>query len=504
MTVNNKVRAVDYNTIQARVANILGVGSQNRGYGQTVRSSQVSSGTATVPANKITTAEWLNLYYDIFNIYRHQTNANPTATQLPLLVSNDVVRSDADATTFRATRSGTSLIVTEVSSGKLAIGQAISGTGVTAGTITGVAATQTPITITSFNNKTGTGTGPFTIVLNFALQDRAPTIGVFYTVAGNSNAAYNGSFRCIASTTTTITLSYSTDPGTYGSGATTVTITSAPNPYGRTTWTTSSSQTLATSTTMTANRATTYPITAYDTLSTTLDDITNRFRLPAGQFSTVNHGTSSTSWPGVYGATWSSLIECTVTVEFTTAAQARAFFNSGGVIRFAAAQTGGSDVVPGTTLPSGNAFTNVPQNSSWRAILIAAGTIEFGGNTPTSGLPPASNGTNYFRLSSTYQNIVAPTTGSTSYVNNSYRIQARSPGVVNNINGTARTIEFLIQWIDNHAGTGSPTVGPDVVNGTFSLSVSSLVATGTTVPSGSFTTQTPTVTLGAILEPTAN
>jgi hypothetical protein len=178
MTVNNKVRAVDYNTIQTRVANILGVGSQNRGYGQTVRSSQVSSGTASVAANKITTTEWLNLYYDIFNIFRHQTNTNPTATQLPLLVSNDVVRSDADATTFRATRSGTNLIVTEVSSGKLAVGQAISGAGVTAGTITGVAATQTPITISSFRSKTGTGTGPFTVGLNIPTQDRIEDLAV--------------------------------------------------------------------------------------------------------------------------------------------------------------------------------------------------------------------------------------------------------------------------------------------------------------------------------------
>jgi hypothetical protein len=45
---------------------------------------------------------------------------------------------------------------------------------------------------------------------------RAPGIGVFYTVDGNSNSDYNGNYLCTASTTTSITLEYQADPGTAG------------------------------------------------------------------------------------------------------------------------------------------------------------------------------------------------------------------------------------------------------------------------------------------------
>ena len=49
-----------------------------------------------------------------------------------------------------------------------------------------------------------------------ASYERAPGIGTFYTVNGNTNTEYNGNFLCTASTTTSITLSYQTDPGTAG------------------------------------------------------------------------------------------------------------------------------------------------------------------------------------------------------------------------------------------------------------------------------------------------
>lgn len=78
----------------------------------------------------------------------------------------------------------------------------------------------TSMDVTSFGSKTGSG--PYLVTLNFASQTVAPVVGSTYVVAGNGTSAYNGSFRVVASTTTTITLSYPTDPGTWGAGTTTV------------------------------------------------------------------------------------------------------------------------------------------------------------------------------------------------------------------------------------------------------------------------------------------
>ena len=60
------------------------------------------------------------------------------------------------------------------------------------------------------------GTGTTATTGGTASYVRAPGIGVFYTVDGNSNSAYNGNFLCSASTTTSITLAYQVDPGTAG------------------------------------------------------------------------------------------------------------------------------------------------------------------------------------------------------------------------------------------------------------------------------------------------
>jgi len=58
---------------------------------------------------------------------------------------------------------------------------------------------------------------------NIPIQGSAPTTGVTYVVSGNSNSSFNGTFTCTASSPTSITLSYSSNPGTYNTGATTIT-----------------------------------------------------------------------------------------------------------------------------------------------------------------------------------------------------------------------------------------------------------------------------------------
>lgn len=86
MAVGDKIRKIDYNTIQTRVANILGTGSASLGYGQTVQSSQVNE------TNKITVNEWGQLRNDIINIYRHQNNSIPTTVQLPETIVDASIR----------------------------------------------------------------------------------------------------------------------------------------------------------------------------------------------------------------------------------------------------------------------------------------------------------------------------------------------------------------------------------------------------------------------------
>ena len=66
------------------------------------------------------------------------------------------------------------------------------------------------------------GTGPYYVTFSVPTQIAA-TVSRSYTVTGNSNDLYNVSCLVSASSTTSITLLYITDPGTFGSGATTAT-----------------------------------------------------------------------------------------------------------------------------------------------------------------------------------------------------------------------------------------------------------------------------------------
>lgn len=86
MPVGDKIRTVEYNTVQSRVANVLGTGSGNTGYGQPVQSSQVTT------SNNISVNDWGALRNDIINIYRHQTNNIPDTTILPNAIEGASIR----------------------------------------------------------------------------------------------------------------------------------------------------------------------------------------------------------------------------------------------------------------------------------------------------------------------------------------------------------------------------------------------------------------------------
>jgi hypothetical protein len=93
----------------------------------------------------------------------------------------------------------------------------------TASAPTGISANAVSLTLTGYN--TTSGTGPFLVTFNFPTTASLGTnggVGAYFSIVGNSNAAYNGVFLCTASTSTSIQLSYTADPGTYGAGTTTL------------------------------------------------------------------------------------------------------------------------------------------------------------------------------------------------------------------------------------------------------------------------------------------
>jgi len=108
-----------------------------------------------------------------------------------------------------------------VSSSNIVRGQTVSEVTTTTASSTAATLALNPVTISSFTSKTGTG--PYLVTFAIPSQTTAPETGIQYTITGNSNTLYNMLTTCTASTTTSITLSYSMDPGTYGTGTTTVT-----------------------------------------------------------------------------------------------------------------------------------------------------------------------------------------------------------------------------------------------------------------------------------------
>ena len=66
-----------------------------------------------------------------------------------------------------------------------------------------------------------TGTGPYYVTFSFVTQGSAPVVSRSYTISGNENTLYNGSYSVLSSTTSSMVLTYLADPGVYGAGATT-------------------------------------------------------------------------------------------------------------------------------------------------------------------------------------------------------------------------------------------------------------------------------------------
>jgi len=77
------IKATHYNDIQSKIANVLGTGSNDYGYGQTVLSSQIS------PGAKISVNQWSNLRTDILKARIHQTGSATLKTPRNTTVITD-------------------------------------------------------------------------------------------------------------------------------------------------------------------------------------------------------------------------------------------------------------------------------------------------------------------------------------------------------------------------------------------------------------------------------
>jgi hypothetical protein len=210
-----------------------------------------------------------------------------------------------------------------------------------------------------------------------------------------------------------------------------------------------------------------HPNNQYNTQADTA--IANKFNIGTGQF-VIESATSATRTTA-----WNSSLTTTVTVTFSTADQARHFFNSGSKIRCASSRTGG---------------TASPQNSSWSNVLDSAGTVAFGGNTA---------GLNFYNLTNSYQTFFN-LSSSAPYTVNQYRIEVRS-NVADNTSGGAYELYFRVTYTDTYTygGGGSPSF-PDNVNGTLTLTVDELRASGTLQPlgTGPFVITSPSYSISGI------
>lgn len=471
MTVNKKIQVADYNNIRTKVVNVLGDGSATFGYGQPIRSAAVSD------SKIVGTTEWNNLRNDILSVFVHQNGINPT--NLSQVLINNIIKSDSDVTSFVASISGTTMTVTSVTSGMLAVGQTITATGVTSGTqITGLIAN--PAIAVSGVSGISLVSNYYEVTFNIATQSAALPTDQYCTISGSTNTNFNGTFLILTSNTTSVKLKYEVDPGSYTGGTTTLAM-SRQNPWGYSVWTITPSQTVA-SRTMSANNSSLFPYLQYDTIADILQE--NRFLVATNQRKVVNKGSSSKTWPDETSSVWNTTLSTTITVQFTNATKARQFFNAGGEIQIASARAGGS---------------NTTQNNAWTSLLSSAGSQSFGGQNPGAGLGSPYDGSNFYKLTNAYQTWYT-TSSSSPYTLNFYKISAKMIGSnqTNNQNGTATGIEFLVEWIDGYTDPGFPAPG-DAVDGTITLSAATQEATGNLIPSGQFVVESPSVSFGAFV-----
>ena len=214
------------------------------------------------------------------------------------------------------------------------------------------------------------------------------------------------------------------------------------------------------------------PNSNYDTILE--QAVANRFQI-AGSQSVVNSAASQT-----YTTPWSASLTTTLTCTFSTADEARYFFNSGGKIRFTTSLSGGSPTA---------------QINAWTNFLASVGTRSFGADT---------GAVNYYTLTNSFQIYdQISVSAAYQYSGNNYRLEART-NVSNNSTGTATQLFLRVTLTDGYTDPATAPHSPgtippeDVVNGTVTITASELKAAGLLQPSGTFTVASPSYSFSVV------
>ena len=172
--------------------------------------------------------------------------------------------------------------------------------------------------------------------------------------------------------------------------------------------------------------------------------ITTNNRVCADNQRSVETGISSTR-----STAWNTILYHQVTVSFTTALQARYFFNAGGQIRFSAYRTGTASNTKDTE------WTNMLGNNTSPSGM---GTIAFDytqtstvAGTSAVGRAGTGSAIGFYDLTTTNQQIYITTAAAGVYLENDYNIQARLNTAFGS--GTEPTqIIFTFQFRDDDTG----------------------------------------------------
>lgn len=194
-----------------------------------------------------------------------------------------------------------------------------------------------------------------------------------------------------------------------------------------------------------------------------------RFSLSPSQSTVTTRGTRT------FTSEWTVSLIVEASMIFSTADQARYFFNSGGKIGVAAFRSGG---------------TSSDQNLAWSGILESAGVQYFSAD-PFKAV-------NFYTLTNVYQTFYQ--LRDTAYIDNLIRIQAKC-NVADNELGGATQVDIRALYLDSHEN-----IWFDKVDGTFRVDFTEVKASGVLFPSepsdggpiGNFSIVSPSYTIGSI------
>jgi len=209
-------------------------------------------------------------------------------------------------------------------------------------------------------------------------------------------------------------------------------------------------------------------VTAYATVSTDLSTIYNN-RFDCAAVGTAIASSSSRT------ATWTTTVNTTQQLAFSSAETLRYFFNAGGTVRLSFSRSGG---------------TSNDKNTEWTDLCSRSGTVWFSGSAShtvngqaltgttkvggnTGGTGSAVTNLDFHDLTGSFQQIFIQYADTAPYTANYIKVEALVSGA---------NIQFKTTFQDDAADTGNPTyplsgTNPqslDKVDGTLTVSVSAV------------------------------